>query len=309
MDKSKFLGLCWTDVSIYEQLHMWASKWLRCPPSTWTYPEMSFLPWRWYFTIIFQKSPSLHCSGLFLQDLRGQLRLLLLIRRRDPSPQYFTRHQIFCLARGMQNTVLSRDRDPDSGRANNIDKNMIKMLRWNFFNKFTQLLTHQQPCRRRWSDPSDSRCGIHTCTLPSGWCRSDCKCRDSCTHRYLQKRSRKANHEACVKKEQLYAACFIYLLNASVWIIKSFYGGLNSCIVRVYWWKFIFFKNRMFLGFLLHEIVKWFEPRIHKMQIKTCFNCRWCFARTLDELLSSELDVNLSNVFQSLVIILHPGVD
>lgn len=40
------------------------------------------------------------------------------------------------------------------------------------------------------------------------------------------------------------------------------------------------------------------------MQIKTCL-----IAKTLDELLSSELDVNLSNVFQSLVIILHPGVD
>lgn len=77
MDKSKFLGLYWTDVSIYNQLHMWASKWLRCPPSTWIYPEMSFLPRRWYFTIIFQKSPSLHCSGLFLQDLRSQLRVLL----------------------------------------------------------------------------------------------------------------------------------------------------------------------------------------------------------------------------------------
>lgn len=111
MDKSKFLGLYWTDVSIYEQLHMWASKWLRCPPSTWIYPEMSFLPWRWYFTIIFQKSPSLHCSGLFLQDLRGQLRLLLLIRRRDPFPQYFTRHQI-CLARGMQNTVIIQRSGP-----------------------------------------------------------------------------------------------------------------------------------------------------------------------------------------------------
>lgn len=62
MDKSRFLGLYWTDVSIYEQLHMWASKWPP-PPRTWIYPEMSFLPWRWYFTKIFQKSPSLHCSG------------------------------------------------------------------------------------------------------------------------------------------------------------------------------------------------------------------------------------------------------
>lgn len=46
----------------------------------------------------------------------------------------------------------------------------------------TQMFTHQQPCILRWLDPSGSRCGIRTCTLPSGWCRSDCRCLGSDTH-------------------------------------------------------------------------------------------------------------------------------
>lgn len=152
-----------------------------------------------------------------------------LIRRWDLFSQYLTRHQI-CFARGVQNTY------PEIG-TQTVAEPTIQIKIWskcwgeiNFFNKLSQLLTHQQPCRRRWSDPSGSRCGIHTCTLPSGWCRSDCKFRGSCTHRYLQKRSRKGNHEGCVKKEQLVCGMFNLsnLLNASVWIIKSFYGSSTA---------------------------------------------------------------------------------
>lgn len=41
--------------------------------------------------------------------------------------------------------------------------------------------THRQPYTLRWSGPSGSRCGTRTCILPSGWCRSDCRCLGSDT--------------------------------------------------------------------------------------------------------------------------------
>lgn len=112
MDKSKFLGLYWTDVSIYEQLHMWASKWLRCPPQYMNISWNVFSAMKMIFHHNLSKEPKFALLRTIPAGSEGSAQTLATYQETRPISTILYKTPNFCLARGMQNTVIIQRSGP-----------------------------------------------------------------------------------------------------------------------------------------------------------------------------------------------------